>query len=377
MWNWQHKNWPNFNYKVGLLEKVEQLFLNEQSIRVGINRYMEDAQSHRLLIDLMSTEAADSSAIEGELLNRNSIQASIQRQLGIKTTKVKASSEEIAIAELMSSVYLTISEPLSENMLCAWHDILTKHRRDLEDCGRYRTHSEEMLISSGPDYARKIHFVAPPSNTVAKSMGQFISWFNQTNEPLITKAAIAHLWFESIHPFEDGNGRIGRAISEKVLSASGDNHQFIILAQTLLKRRKEYYRQLGQASKSLDINDWLIWFASVCIEAQRNTLSHIDFIVEKDRLFNRAKDKLNQRQEKVILRLFKAGPEGFKGGLSADNYRVITGATTPTATRDLRDLVDKAILVRKGERKSTRYYLNVNYTPNKTVTVKEILQLAE
>ena len=148
-----------------------------------------------------------------------------------------------------------------------------------------------------------------------------------------------------------------------------------MLAQTLLKRRKEYYIELGKASKRLDIDDWLLWFSAICIEAQRNTLSYVDFIIEKDKLFSLIQNQINTRQAKVLLRLFKAGPEGFKGGLSADNYKRISGASTPTATRDLRGMVEKGALRKEGERKVTRYYLSVNYTPIQTVTIDDLLAL--
>lgn len=373
MWNWQHPEWPNFTWDAGLLDKAEQLFAKEQAIQVGIQRYMPPTESNDILIQLLSSEATDSSAIEGELLNRYSIQNSLQRQLGIKTQKITANNYEVAIAELMSSVYLTIEQPISQELLCRWHQLLTSHRRDIESKGTYRTHPEDIVIGSGPDFDRKIHFVAPPSKNVEKEMKSFIAWYNGSTQPPITKAALAHLWFESIHPFEDGNGRIGRAISEKALSGDVKNPQFIMLANTLLKRRKEYYAELGSASKQLTIQQWMLWFASVCIEAQRNTLSHIDFIIQKSRLMTKAEGQLNTRQEKVVLRLFKAGPEGFKGGLSADNYKKITGASTPTTTRDLRDLVEKNILFKEGERKATRYYLNVSFKAIESVSIEEII----
>lgn len=134
---------------------------------------------------------------------------------------------------------------------------------------------------------------------------------------------------------------------------------FTILSKALLKRRKAYYEALAKASKQLDITEWLEWFAQVVIGAQKHTLSTIEFIIQKGKLFDRVRGQLNPRQEKVILRLFREGPEGFIGGLSAANYRQISGATSATTTRDLHDLVDKNVLYREGERKATRYYLKL------------------
>jgi len=133
-----------------------------------------------------------------------------------------------------------------------------------------------------------------------------------------------------------------------------------VLAKTLLKKRKEYYEQLGKASVTLDINDWLLWFAEIVLEAQENTNSWVHWIIEKASFMRKAQNQINERQTKVLLRLFRAGLDGFIGGLSAKNYMSITGATIATTTRDLRDLVEKRLLYKTGERKATRYYLKLN-----------------
>jgi Fic family protein len=239
-------------------------------------------------------------------------------------------------------------------------------RHDLDRLGLYRDHPEPMQIVSGPDYARKIYFEAPPSKQVEAEMETFLRWFSDTSPygthslPIITRAGIAHLWFESIHPFEDGNGRIGRAIAEKALSQSlSPNPCMTVLANVLLKRRKEYYAALHAASRTLEITTWLEWFATVTLEAQQNTLLHIDFVIDKAKLLDQIRSQLNPRQEKVLLRMFREGPEGFKGGLSVANYKSITGATTPTTTRDLSNLVEMGALNKTGERKGTRYFLNL------------------
>ena len=159
------------------------------------------------------------------------------------------------------------------------------------------------------------------------------------------------------HPFEDGNGRIGRAISEKALAQGLLTPSFTCIAGTLLKRRKNYYQALEKASHTLEITRWLIWFAKIAIEAQQRCLEQVKFVLQKTKLLTRISSQLNTRQEKVILRLFSAGPEGFVGGLSASNYMKITGTTSATTTRDLAELVEIGVLTKTGERKSTRYHL--------------------
>ena len=366
IWNWQLPDWPNFSWDKDKLDKYEQAFILNAGVIIGTSEHLSKNNKQELFIQLLSTEAVDTSLIEGEHLNRDSVQSSIKKELGISIDNKMATPAEKSIAMMMVDLYRTIDAPLTQDSLCHWHNLLMRHSHHLDVVGRYRNHPESMEIIAGPDYAKKIHFVAPPSNTVPKEMSRFIKWFEETrpngNNPLpsLTRAGIAHLWFESIHPFEDGNGRIGRGIAEKVLSQGYPNTMMIVLAKTLLQNRKEYYEQLGKASITLDINEWLVWFAKIIIEAQQNTNLWAHWIIEKSNFMSKAQERVNQRQEKVLLRLFRAGPEGFTGGLSAKNYMSITGSKIATTTRDLRDLVAKNLLRKTGVRKSTRYYLNID-----------------
>lgn len=346
MWNWQSKKWPNFQWDSKKLVRAESLFIEGAGVVAGSFRHMPSDDRQLLAVELMSAEALDTSEIENEYLDRDSVQSSICRELGLKTDKRIATPAEVGIAEMMVGLYQTFSDPLSESTIFKWHQMLMNGRRDLDEIGSYRTHVDAMQIVSGPDYDRKVHFEAPPSAQVPKEMLAYLEWFSATSPdgvsplPALTRAAIAHLWFESIHPFEDGNGRIGRAISEKVLAQGFSSPTITVLAKILLKRRKEYYAFLNAASKSLEIMDCILWFAAVAIEAQRNTLAYMDFIINKTKLLDRVRNKLNPRQEKALLRMFREGPNGFKGGLSATNYIRLTGATTASTTRDLRNLVD-------------------------------------
>lgn len=379
-WNWQLEKWPNFQWDSSKLAQAEHLFTEGAGIIAGVTRHMSHKDQQQLSIELLSMEALDTSEIEGEYLNRDSVQSSIQRELGLKVNRQHATPSEIGIAEMMVNLYQTLSQPLTEQTLFDWHRMTMKGRDDLENIGAYRTHAQSMQIVSGADYARTIHFEAPPSKQVTHEMNTFLQWFSNTSPskpnalPAVTRAGIAHLWFESIHPFEDGNGRIGRAIAEKALSQGFQDPVMTVLASVLLKRRKAYYAALNQASKTLNITNWLLWFASIVIEAQRSTLSYTDFIVKKAKLLEQLHNKLNSRQEKVLLRILKEGPEGFKGGLSAANYMAITGATTATTTRDLQDLVKEGVLKRQGERKATRYHLAMEVKPINAVNLKDLLE---
>jgi Fic family protein len=204
---------------------------------------------------------------------------------------------------------------------------LLKGRRVLKRAGRYRADREPMQVVSGAVHAPKIHFEAPPSATVPTEMTRFIRWFNATAPggpgqlSALTRAGIARLYFESIHPFEDGNGRIGRAISEKALAQSVGQPTPIALAQTMLARGKGYYAALEAANKRNEITGWLSWFAGMAIEAQRRTTASLEFLIEKTKLLDRLRGQLNSRQDKGLVRMLAEGPEGFKGGLSAGQLR--------------------------------------------------------
>lgn len=382
-WNWQLPDWPDFTWDKARLALAEQQFLVGGGVLLGTVKHLGEQERNQLTVEAMSTEAVTTSEIEGEILDRASVQSSIQRQLGLAADDRRVAPKEQGTAEMMVDLYRTFSAPLSEEMLFGWHRMLMSGRRDIKDVGCYRTSDEPMQVVSGAIGAPKIHFEAPPSAQVPREMAGFIDWFKRTAPggtqplPALTRAGAAHLYFESIHPFEDGNGRIGRAIAEKSLAQSLGQPTLIVLAATILVRRASYYNALEAANRQNEITNWLAWFGGVTIEAQRRTLALIEFLIEKAKLFDRLKGQLNERQQKALLRMFKEGPEGFKGGLSAGKYSTITGASPATATRDLADLTDKGALVRTGELRHARYTLSVPLKPVPHVTVSEDGQLVE
>lgn len=327
----------------------------------GAFKHLNDDDKRQLTIELISNDALKTSAIEGEYLDRGSLQSSIQRQFGLISDNRKISAAE----QVMVDLYRNFNVPLSHNQLFECHSMLTNGRRDLNDLGRYRTHTDPMQITSGAIYAPKIHFEAPPSSQMMAEMERFIAWFNDTaptgKKPLsaLQRSGIAHLYFVSIHPFEDGNGRIGRALAEKALAQNLGQPTLIALAYTIERYKKAYYEALECANRHNEITDWLIYFADLVITAQAYTQSCIEFLIKKAKLYDRLRGQLNARQEKALARMFREGPEGFTVGLSAEKYINITGATRATATRDLQDLVGKGALSKTGERKHTRYHLHL------------------
>lgn len=364
-WNWLHQNWPNFTYDKEIIEPLELFFSKNTGHVLGAIKHIEGVSKNDLLVEILSEEAIKTSEIEGEILNRESVQSSIKKNLGFETNKKKIAPAEFGISEMMVDLYHHFHKPLSHNKLFEWHKMLTNGRRDLTDIGKYRTHKDPMQVVSGRLDKPTIHFEAPPSENIPIEMDHFIQWFNKVHQPNNTqmlplaKASITHLYFVCIHPFEDGNGRIARALAEKSIAISSKQPTLISLSHTIEAHKKMYYTALENNNTLLEITNWIEYFSKTILEAQENTLKRVDFIVEKAKFLERYTDQLNSRQLSVILRIFEAGHHGFIGGLSADNYTKIAKTSASTATRDLKDLIDKEVLIKTGTLKSTRYFLNM------------------
>jgi Fic family protein len=369
-WNWQQRDWPEFTYDSNALEPLERQFLLQSGEFIGACKHIGADDQETLKIELISEEAVKTSEIEGEILNRDSVQSSLRQQFGLGVERPGVRPAERGISKMMVDLYHNFAAPLADKTLFDWHGMLLGGGNSVGVdssgvLGGYRTHAEPMQVVSGPDYERTVHFEAPPSARVPDEMKHFIAWFNDTarsgNAPLpaLTRAGIVHLYFVCIHPFEDGNGRIGRALAEKSLAQNLGQPSLIALAYTIERKRKDYYGALERNNKDNHITDWLMYFANTVLEAQNNTTRRVDFYIAKAKLYERLRGQLNERQEKVIARMFREGIDGFKGGLSAENYIRISKTSRATATRDLQDLVEKGALTRTGELRYTRYHLNV------------------
>jgi|CXWL01.1.fsa_nt_gi Fic family protein len=376
-WNWQQSDWPEFTWDESRLSKAEERFLLGGGQFLGTVKHLTSDDRDQIAVEAMSNEAITTSEIEGELLNRDSVQSSIRRQLGLATDHRRVQPAEQGISEIMVDLYRNHAKPLDDRVLFSWHRMVTKGRADLHDIGRYRTHTEPMQVVSGAVYEPTIHFEAPPSGRVSKEMRRYLAWFEATAPkgrkplPVLTRAGIAHLYFESIHPFEDGNGRIGRAVAEKVLAQGLGQPSLTAIAATMLAHRKAYYAALEAANKQNEITAWLGWFAGISLEAQQRTLAQVEFVLDKAKLLNRYRDALNARQLTVLLRVLREGPEGFKGGLSAGNYAKIAKASPATTTRDLGEMVERGALARTGDKRHTRYHLPIPLRPTPRITIDE------
>jgi len=364
-WNWEQKGWPVFRFDGTALASLEAEFLRRSGIFIGATMHVAADDKQQLIVDLIADEALQTSEIEGEILSRDSLQSSIRRQFGLTTDNRRVPPAEAGIAEMMVQLYQSFDAPLTEELLFEWHGLLMNGRRDIPDIGRYRTGEQPMQVVSGPLHDPKIHFEAPPSRQIPDEMERFLDWFRDTAPggksplPILTRAGIAHLYFVSVHPFEDGNGRIGRSIAEKAISQALGQPTLIALSHTINARRNAYYDALEQVNTKLEITDWLLYFANTILEAQDYSQRLVEFLIAKTKFYDRFRGAFNERQEKAIARMMREGPSGFQGGLSAEKYISITAASRATTTRDLHDLFEKGALIRQGTLKSTRYELNL------------------
>ena len=366
---WQNKNWPNFEYNLESAQEHLYLYAKVSSEIVGSFQLIEEDQQQEAQLDIVISEAIRTSEIEGEFFTKDDIRSSLKNCLSLSEKREKVRDKGAsAISELMVSSRESFNDELSEEMLFYWHHTLMQFSsdRDKINIGRWRDSIEPMQIISGPFGREKVHYEAPDSDSVPDEINKMIYWFNATKPgkdsiviPGPVRAAIAHLYFEVIHPFDDGNGRIGRAISEKALAQDLGRPILLSLSTEILKNKKAYYDELSIASKSgLDITRWVNYFCKLCYKAQISTKELIDFIVFKSRFWRENSYLLNDRQEKALSRMFKEGPEGFLGGMTTRKYMIITDTSKATATRDLTDLNKKGCLRKlPGEGRSTSYEL--------------------
>lgn len=355
-WAWKKKTWPKFVFDVEATKQLESELLTDAGIFGGIVIHTSNEDKNFLKIKLVGSEAYKTSEIEGEILDRESLQSSIKRKFGLGQDGRRPKQAEDGVAEMMSDLYSNYAKPLSHKQIFAWHTALMKGRKNLK-IGAYRTHTEPMQVVSGALHKPKINFEAPPSKCVKAEMDGFIAWFNGSKDlPILIRAALAHLHFILIHPFEDGNGRIARALTLKAVSQGISQPSLISLSHIIQSKKKAYYDALERSNKSLKIDDWIKYFSQVIIAAQKRSQSLLTAVLAKTKIL-RDYD-LNERQKKILNRLFDEEPDGFKGGLSAENYITITKASRATTTRDLQDLLELKILNKTGEGRWTRYFLN-------------------
>ena len=366
-WIWQQSDWPDFRYNESALKDRELEFrLNSERLSGSFDAlpmaYQEDAT-----IDLMLSEAIKTSAIEGEDLDRESVRSSLLSLITSDTLSDNSDQKAAGAASLLVDVRKNWQTSLTHDLLGKWQSMAVPEQRYTPILrGAYRNDPSPMQIVSGPYGREKVHYEAPPATRVPDEMAKLIEWYNQTiplswdkTIPGIARAGIAHLWFEVIHPFDDGNGRVGRAIADHALSQSLGYPTTACPATAIEGDKKSYFLQLEKASRgSMDVNVWLDYFADIIIKAQEIARDEVGFVLAKTRFYEAYGDQLNERQARMVSRVFAEGLRGFEGGITTRKYEAITKCPNRTASRDLSDLVAKGILIPlPGGGRTTRYEL--------------------
>ncbi len=364
-YNWEQKDWPIFTYSLHGLEPLFAEIHRNEGKYDGIVSTMPKGLQATTIIDLMVEEAIKTSEIEGEFFSRKEVLSSIKKNLGVHSKAIIQNKNAEGISKVMVDIRKTFAKPLTQKKLFEWHTMLLPTAKEIE-VGKWRSHAEPMQIVSGAMGKRKIHFEAPPSKRVPQEMKNFIAWYNHTApngkhsiHNAVVRAAVAHLYFESIHPFEDGNGRIGRALAEKVLSQGNNRPVLLSLSYAIEKNKKEYYLQLQKAQQQNEITKWIKYFLATVVEAQKFAALQINFTLKKVAFWDKNKSQLNARQQKAIKRMLEEGIDDFEGGMNATKYGSLNKISKATATRDLQELFSLGIFKVFGGGRSTSYLLNL------------------
>lgn len=372
MWIWQAKKWPYFEVNAHALQPALSAARLAQGRMLGVAGNLQLVDLSELQLGEWTQEAISTAQIEGETLQVNSVRASAARRLGLTPAdRVPRDARTEATLDIVEAAVARWDEPLSEERLLDWRAALFPNGRSGITrivTGGYRVHEDPMQIVTPrigkPD---TVHYEAPPSRDVPAQMRALLEWFEHGREQPamdgIVRSAIAHLWFETIHPFEDGNGRIGRALSDLALAQDLRSSQRLFsMSQQLWLDRAGYYNQLQAASaqESMDVTPWVRWFVGCVEKACLATLAQIQAAGAKAgfwALLDTAHPQLTPSQRKVLNKLYDAGSGGFLGGMSTEKYVAIAGVSRATAYRELTELVASGLLERTGQGKATRYAL--------------------
>lgn len=361
---WQRKDWPEFTWDdtalmgpLGQARKAQGKILAQASI-IGLETHA----------DLLVEEAFSTAAIEGELFDRNTIRSSVARKLGLPTAGLPPEQRPVdGLVEMLLDATKNYETPLTSERLHGWHAALfpTEYSGIQKiEVAKWRTSLEPMRVISGSFDREKIHYEAPPSKKLNKEMKTFLNWWNHPSQKLdgLIRAGLAHFWFVSIHPYDDGNGRISRALTDMALSQDEKTKlRLYNLSTQIIKERNQYYEILESSQKaSCDITRWLLWFLKIyfkAIESSETVIQKAIFISNFWRTYREM--EFNKRQLKVLQKMLEAEPSGFEGGMSNRKYVSITGTSSETAKRDLADLERKKILIRSPAKgRSTSYALD-------------------
>jgi len=362
LWIWERSQWPRFDWDAKALQTGLRDAYRAQGKLLGLIHVNDRGESILTQIDILVANAITTFQIEGERLDASSVRSSLARRLGLARAGLTDAQSD-GVANMLIDATRNHEEPLSEIRLHQWHnDIFPYPGPPGVNIGCWRG-DETMRVISGVVGREKVHFEAPPRRSLEKRMQRFIDWFNQSENDGGTdgliRAGLAHLWFVTLHPYDDGNGRIARAVTDLALAQAEDRSiRLYAMSAAIVERRRAYYAILEKTQKGgLNITPWLQWFLATLTRAMEQAVDKTKAVLQKTRFWRKhAQTTLNQRQRKTLNRLLDAGPGGFEGGLNARKYKSMNRVSKATATRDLTDMLDKGCLAKRpGGGRSVSY----------------------
>ena len=364
-WIWQRPEWPAFTWQADALAAPLRACVQAQGTLLGMAGAVDRADDLHGQLDTLLQNIITSSAIEGETLNVASVRSSLARRLGLEPDS-KPSPRSEGAAELLLDATRNIDRPLTLERLFGWHRQLFPDEAlplySAMHVGELRG-DEPMQVVSGRLDRPRVHFEAPPRPGLEAQLERFLQWFADSRadaglDPLL-RAGIAHFWFVTLHPFDDGNGRLTRAITDLALAqADGQAIRLYAMSASILDDRSGYYRVLEASQKGgLDITEWLQWFLATLLDSLRQAIARIDRLLTKARFWQHHRnDGLSAEQTKVLNRMLDGGTQGFADGISASQYQAVAKVSKATATRHLADLLEKDCIEKlPGGGRSTRY----------------------
>jgi len=370
-WIWEYEEYPNFKYDKDKLSLILRDIAYEQGKLKTFMLLMDEENTKYSLATTLENEIIASCQIEGEILNRQSVRSSIKQKLGLESHEhYNAIRKEDNYVEILIDANTHYNEALNLEKIFGWHHAMfEKGYSGLSKIkvAEFRGDGSMKVVSG--DYAKeKIHYEAPPYDTLDQEMNSFIQWFNETPSSL-EKAAITHLWFVIIHPFDDGNGRITRALTDRVLSKleKSSFSKIYTMSKSIYEDRKGYYNALDkttgrfQKDEPLDITYWMEWFFKTLYHSLLDAQKQLSYIVEKTKFWDTHRgDELNERQIKVLNKFLDIGSENFKGDLTKKKYVKIANTAETNASRDLADLLEKACIkkIEGTTGRGTKYTIN-------------------
>ncbi len=360
---YQQDNWPNFTWNINELSDLLAEARNKQGRLIGKMEVFGFDLQNEAFLETLTSDILKTNEIEGIVLNKEEVRSSIARRLGIDIGGLPPINRNIeGIVDMMFDATNNFDKPLTKKRLFDWHYALfPMGRSGMYEIitGNWRDDSTgPMQAVSGAMGKEKVHYQAPPAKVIDNEMTGFLNWFNnKKNIDLVLKASIAHLWFVTLHPFEDGNGRITRAITDMLLARSdGLPQRFYSMSAQIQKERKSYYDILEKTQKGkLDITEWINWFLNTLQKAIINSEETLALVIKKHKFWNRYITQIkNERQKKILNKLL----DGFTGNLTTSKWAKIAKCSQDTALRDIQNLIDKEILIKSNSGgRSTKYEL--------------------